>query len=84
MPWGESFLSYLNTVKIQGRKNSNNESSPDKDNISAQLYQTCIYHTESPEFFHCINLLKEYLVKERYDHIHKHNIVNEYKNSLES
>ena len=84
MPWNESFLQYLDNIKVQGRKNPSHETSVDKSSISSQLYQTCIYHTESPEFFHCINLLKEYLVKRRYDDIHKHNIINEYKNSLES
>ena len=54
-----------------------------KASDGGDVYKTALYHQQSKEFFHCLNLLKEYLINVEYEKIHKHNIINEYRNNLE-
>jgi hypothetical protein len=75
--WGENLTKVLNNIQIGIYADI---SSPHSDDV----YETYSYHINSPQFFHSCNLIKEHLEYLRWEKIHKHNIVNEYKNSLES
>jgi hypothetical protein len=83
--WGENLLEIIEEVQI-GIYPGEDEEQTHKDKMvtSKKLHQTYIHHMNSPEFFHSCNLVKEYLEHLRWENIHKHNIINEYKNSLES
>ena len=77
MPWNEPFLEYLAVPKISATNVS--DPSKHKEDNTPSLFKTALYHSNSATFFHSLNLLKEYLVKEKYDTILKHNIINEYR-----
>lgn len=80
LPWNVPFLSHIPNLEIQAIANSTEETPPEKAAISEQLYATCLIHTESPEFFHCLNLLKEYLLTQEINKWKNKNIINEYRN----
>ena len=75
--WGENLIKVLNNIQIGIYV------APPATH-SKDVYETYSYHINSPQFFHSCNLIKEHLEYLRWEKIHKHNIVNEYKNSLES
>jgi hypothetical protein len=82
-PWNEDIIEYIDDLYIR-HSQIPDESSKEKletVNINHNLRD---YHMNSPELYHCINLLKEHLEYLRWEKIHQHNIINEYKNSLES
>ena len=74
--WGENLIKVLNNIRI-----GIYVAPPDSN--CEDVYKTYSYHINSPQFFHSCNLIKEHLEYLRWEKIHKHNIVNEYKNSLE-
>ena len=75
--WDENIIEQIKEVQIQITPNP-------KSPHGSDVYQTHLYHTNSAEFFHSINLIKEHLNYLKWSEIHKHNIINEYKNNLES
>jgi len=74
--WGENILTQINEFELGITSN------PDR-NHGSEVYQTHIYHTNSAEFFHSVNLIKEHLEYLRWEKIYKHNIVNNYINTNE-
>jgi hypothetical protein len=75
--WGEDLVRILSNIQIGIYVDPSGEHRVD-------VYKTYLYHMNSSEFFHSCNLIKEHLEYLRWEKTHKHNIINEYKNNLDS
>jgi glycosyltransferase involved in cell wall biosynthesis len=82
-PWDEDTIEYIDDLYISHAQIPD-ETSKEKSETVDVNHSIRDYHTNSPELYHCINLLKEHKCYLRWKDINKHNIINEYKNSLES
>lgn len=78
-PWNEDTIEYIDDLYLSHHQIPD-ETSQDKLNTVDINHKLSDYHMNSAELYHCINLLKEYKSYLRWESIHKHNIINEYKN----
>jgi hypothetical protein len=83
--WSENLIEIIEEIQI-GISPSKNEEQTYKDKMvtSKSLYRTSLHHMNSHEFFNACNSIKEYLERSKWEKIYKHNIINNYKNNLES
>jgi glycosyltransferase involved in cell wall biosynthesis len=82
-PWNEDTIEYIDDIYISHAQIPD-ETSQDKIDTVDINHNLRDHHMNSPELYHCINLLKEHRDYLRWKSINRENIINEYKNNLES
>lgn len=81
--WGLDIFEKIPEVLVNHIDPNDEADTEKKASDGGDVYKTALYHQQSKECYHYLNLLKEYLINVEYEKIHKHNIVNEYRNNLE-
>lgn len=81
--WGLDLIEKIPEINIDHSFPDDEANAEKMASDGGDCHRTAVYHQQSKEFFHCLNLVKEYLISVDLEKIHKENIINEYKNNLE-
>jgi hypothetical protein len=79
--WGLDLIEHVPEIVIKHLAPQDKESKEKENNDAGRVYSTYMYHRNSKEIFHYLNLLDEYLKRDKWEQLNKHNIINEYLNN---